>query len=199
MIYCRYLSAGGSQSEQHTQAHKQCMGLLAYGLQRERGIRLTEQTLIPTPCGKPALRDHPEIHFNLSHCDGMACCIIADRPVGIDVERVRPYNPHAARHACGDGELTAIEGARDPSRAFFCHWTLKESCLKAMGIGLAYPLKELAFRLDGKELYCPSKPEYRFRLWQEAGYVLAACVLVDPQNGASNLNHIFSIWGDAHG
>jgi 4'-phosphopantetheinyl transferase len=93
------------------------------------------------------------LRFNLSHTDGLIVCAVAwDRQIGVDVENVeRPgscadlakrfFAPSEADHV---GALPA-ERQQD---VFFDYWTLKESYIKARGMGLALPLEDFAFRLD---------------------------------------------------
>lgn len=98
------------------------------------------------PCGSPAL------HFNLSHTAGLIACAVAlGREVGVDVEDVtRPgeYADLAARFfAPSEAErVRSLDGAAR-QEAFFDYWTLKESYIKARGMGLALPLTDFAFVL----------------------------------------------------
>ena len=62
------------------------------------------------PCGKPFLKGHPGIHFNISHCSRCVCCAVSDRPVGVDVETIQ-YDPDVAAYAFSDEELSRIRGA----------------------------------------------------------------------------------------
>ena len=65
------------------------------------------------PSGKPRLRSHPGIHFSLSHTEGLAMCVVADHPVGCDVEKVVPL----------DDDLKRAIGSLEA-------WTLKEAAFK---------------------------------------------------------------------
>lgn len=57
---------------------------------------------------------------------------------------------------------------------FFEIWTLKESYCKAIGLGLAFPMREIAFTKDKEGTIAGSRPGWRF--WQTrlepGGYVL---------------------------
>lgn len=68
--------------------------------------------------GKPALKNHPGIHFNLSHCDEAAVCMVSSRPVGIDVEIIRPFDPELAAATMNPEEMHIIQTSPDPSIAF---------------------------------------------------------------------------------
>ena len=150
--------------------------LLGHAFLQEKQLSYHDQTIIRSKWGKPALQDHPQIHYNVSHCKGLISCILADVPVGIDVEYVRPYSPYAAKHALSRQELDDLERAEDPDRQFFRYWTLKESCVKAIGIGLSYSLKRVTFRIKKNDIQSLDQPRYRFILLEDTGpYITAVC------------------------
>lgn len=39
--------------------------------------------------GKPYLKDYPNFHFNLSHTRNVITVAISDKPVGVDIEKVK--------------------------------------------------------------------------------------------------------------
>jgi 4'-phosphopantetheinyl transferase len=105
------------------------------------------------------------IRFNLSHTDGlMMVGVVRDREVGVDVEdglrRVsclaiadRFFSPAEMR----DLHALDLEGQRV---RFFHYWTLKESYIKARGMGLALPLHSFSFRVkQGAPLRVAFDPE----------------------------------------
>jgi 4'-phosphopantetheinyl transferase len=98
--------------------------------------------------GKPWLAEPAgtRVEFNVSHSAGLAVYAVAlRRRVGVDVERIKPDGswlriaeqyftvPEAA-------ELTALpeEAMRNK---FFEMWAAKEARLKALGVGLRFPLE----------------------------------------------------------
>jgi 4'-phosphopantetheinyl transferase len=104
--------------------------------------------------GKPALAAAwraAGLHFNLSHCRGLALAAVADRDVGVDVEQVRPVqNVEQLVERCfADAEKE--EWRRLPPAArplgFFLAWTRKEAWLKAVGSGLSFPLDRVRVSL----------------------------------------------------
>lgn len=102
------------------------------------------------PQGKPCLLDHPGLQFNLSHAGRWVLCAWDDRPVGVDVEVARPLRPGLAQAVLAPEEWrshqTLPEGQR--AAAFFRLWTLKESLLKAAGIGLRQDPRSLRIGCD---------------------------------------------------
>lgn len=93
--------------------------------------------------GKPFIIGHPEIHFNLSHCRHAAVCAVSDRPIGIDVESIRPYNDALTRYVLNDEEYQRVASSGKPEVEFTRLWTMKESLLKLTGTGLRGDLKAL--------------------------------------------------------
>ena len=117
--------------------------------------------------GKPEISfpDKPwPIRFNLSHCNGLIMCGIArDHDIGVDVEDAQ-RSTRAAFDSLSS--YFSIEEIADMSglppdqqkQRFFDYWTLKESYIKARGMGLAIPLSKFSFqfkagRLDGFETH----------------------------------------------
>lgn len=91
--------------------------------------------------GKPFIADRPDIFFNMSHCRAGAACVIDSRPVGVDIETIRPYKPILARRVLSDDELAAVESSVRPDIEFIRLWTMKESYLKMTGEGIRSDLK----------------------------------------------------------
>ena len=135
--------------------------------------------LIEGAHGKPYLREYPQIQFNISHCMGLAVLAVGDCSVGIDVEYVRPYREPLLKRVLSEAELRQMEAAGEAGREelFFRFWTLKESCVKAMGCGITVPLQDISFQIgDDGGITC-EKTGWKFRQWILAGgYVLSACV-----------------------
>lgn len=95
--------------------------------------------------GKPELRAHPELQFNLSH--SASCALIAltrTAPVGVDVEERRKIEraEMIARRYFSPAEVMAFDALPREQHlaAFYRCWTRKEAYLKATGEGLALPL-----------------------------------------------------------
>ena len=121
-------------------AHQQLQNAAAYlllcqALREAYGIE--EMPLFDYgPNGKPGIVGHPEIHFNLSHCDEAVICVTDDSPIGVDIESVKAYDEEVARYAMNDDELRQIHQAPRPNVAFTRLWTRKEAVLKRSGQGL---------------------------------------------------------------
>lgn len=92
--------------------------------------------------GKPVLANDPAVHFNLAHSADLAVCVIAEHPVGIDLERRRQMNSAAGLAArwFHPDEQRRIADAADPLTEFFRTWTMKEAALKLVGVGVGESL-----------------------------------------------------------
>ena len=91
--------------------------------------------------------------FNLSHTRGwVAVAVALDREVGVDVEGVAPdrADEEVARQLFAPAEFAAFQEEPQGARAavFFDFWTLKEAYIKAVGLGVALPLRDFAFTRD---------------------------------------------------
>lgn len=132
--------------------------------------------------GKPEIASPPGfewLRFNLSHSGGLVTCAVCrDRDVGVDVEdteRSSATQDIATRFFASTevAALSALPNVAQRQR-FFIYWTLKESYIKARGLGLALPLKKFAFVLDNDGTISISidqtlgdNPEaWQFHLWR---------------------------------
>ena len=104
--------------------------------------------------GKPKLEGgHGGVDFNLAHSGGDAVIAVADgAAVGVDIELFRPIADveSLARLVFSDVERRALALAPDPVSAFLNGWTRKEAYVKALGMGLAAPLKEITVSLSDR-------------------------------------------------
>jgi 4'-phosphopantetheinyl transferase len=102
----------------------------------------------------PALT--PAIHFNLANTPGLVVCAVsvAHELVGVDAERIDPEVEAvdlAERYfsVSEASRLRALPASEQLAR-FFAYWTLKESYIKARGLGLTLPLGQFSFLIDNE-------------------------------------------------
>ncbi|MEM1451826.1 MAG: 4'-phosphopantetheinyl transferase superfamily protein [Planctomycetota bacterium] len=105
--------------------------------------------------GKPeiATEHGSRLRFNLSHTRGMvACAVTLDRDVGVDVETKdrRTETTAIADRFFSAFEVDALRAlpAEEQRARFFTYWALKESYIKARGLGLSIPLGSFSFHVD---------------------------------------------------
>ena len=117
-------------------------GVLRLILGRYLGIAPREVPITYNANGKPILPEPAaELHFNVSHTDGLAVIALARRPVGIDVEkhRVLENSEGLVRRFFSPAERIAFLelDAKDRPAGVFRGWTCKEAVIKAAGLTVA--------------------------------------------------------------
>ncbi|MFO0949211.1 MAG: 4'-phosphopantetheinyl transferase superfamily protein [Planctomycetota bacterium] len=133
--------------------------VIAHGLLR----RFLSQYASPAPAdwvfqknryGRPSIANpgFESIRFNLSHTAGMVAWIFGrGREVGIDVEDTgrQSGGVDLAERYFSPSEVADLMQVEETGRrrVFFDYWTLKESYIKARGMGLAIPLEKFSFKL----------------------------------------------------
>lgn len=117
-------------------------------------IREAEWRFVTNEYGRPAiantLGNSPRLKFNISHTSGlivMTLCLEGE--VGVDVEHLERSGQavEIAEHFFSPREvwqLRALPSMLQRNR-FFDLWTLKESYIKARGMGLSIPLDSFSF------------------------------------------------------
>lgn len=96
-----------------------------------------------SPKGKPYLRDYPDIHFNISHCEKAILCAVEKQTVGVDIETIKPYNEELARYTMNNNEIEQINRSYRPDIEFARLWTMKEAVLKKSGKGITTNIKDV--------------------------------------------------------
>lgn len=135
-------------------------------LERIAGPAVRGRALVRPPGGKPWL-EAGGAEFSLSHIDGLALIGVSSaRPLGVDLERVRPVRLAARRLA----EISAVgSGLSDKplplgaERAFLQAWARLEAFTKARGRGLAQTLADVGVRGMGHRALSPPEIEGRAR------------------------------------
>jgi len=120
-------------------------GQLRELLGRDLGIAPAALRLTEDVSGKPVLLDDPELSFNLSHSNGRAMVATARGvAIGCDIEWRNPdlACPKVARRLFAPAEYEALMALPSDQwvAGFFNCWTRKEAYVKALGLGLSYPL-----------------------------------------------------------
>jgi 4'-phosphopantetheinyl transferase len=140
-------------------------GLLRLTLAHYVDADARELRFTRSPLGRPELdaRGLMPIRFNLSHTDGLVGCVVArSADCGIDVESLGSieYLDLVAR-VLAPTEYAALLALDEEDRRdrFLEIWTLKEAYLKARGLGLSCPLRDIAFSGFDNERRCSVGPK----------------------------------------
>jgi 4'-phosphopantetheinyl transferase len=84
--------------------------------------------------GKPFIKDSDDINLSISHSYPFYAEAISDKPIGIDIEKIRDVNPNIAKRAFTENEREYTGSSKE---RFFEIWTKKEAYAKFTGNGLA--------------------------------------------------------------
>lgn len=129
--------------------------------------------------GKPGLKGS-DVQFNISHSGERVLCSVSDGPVGCDVEAIAQIDLKIAENYFFDTEYEQIMECSGDDRywMFFRYWTLKESFMKAVGLGFHLELD--AFKVSiGEEITVDQTVDdrrYHFREYRAGdGYCYAVC------------------------
>ncbi len=149
MIYLLHIpDTGISRREYSKTLHSQSHALLKYALARHGIHGFDPDTDIEkNSFGKPYLKNNP-LFFNISHCHGLAVCGIHNDEIGIDAENIRSFSPKIPGRIFTPSEMEFLNNSSCKNEAFFRLWTLKESYIKNIGIGLSFPLKNIEFDIS---------------------------------------------------
>jgi 4'-phosphopantetheinyl transferase len=151
--------------------------------------------------GKPRLefpKPTPAVWFNTAHSGDTAVVALATAELGVDVESLRPV-PNLGRLAqrfFSHGEREQLsarpESARDA--AFLTLWTCKEAYLKAVGSGIAMPLRRVEIDLDRNRLARINNDPHAASVWTLLGAGLpepAVCTVAIRGSGWSLITREF--------
>jgi 4'-phosphopantetheinyl transferase len=144
--------------------------------------------------GKPKIVNTEDsvsrISFNISHSESQIILgVTYMQNLGIDTENVMTskVSLDLADLVFSPSEVSALHGLpeRMQNERFFEYWTLKESYIKAKGIGLSIPLNQLIFEFpDERMIKVYFHPKLNdspagWRFWQvrpATDYLMAVCV-----------------------
>lgn len=173
--------------QKHRMEHEAGTKLLAVGLRERYGLELktsVEAGLSYGQHGKPYLRNHPEIHFNISHCEGLAVCVFSDTETGVDVERIREVKEKVIPKVFDRAEQELLfwnKAEKEKYKEiFYRFWTLKESYVKQSGQGMTVKLTDFAFQpeLDPgwREVPCTDEKVGAMQCKLKEKWILSVCV-----------------------
>lgn len=131
--------------------------------------------------GKPFVCGRPNFHFNVSHAGEWVVCISSSTEVGIDVEHIQPIDLDIAKYYFSELEYMDLQTKEDEEKTsyFYELWTLKESYIKARGMGLSIPLKDFCIRVRNRKIFLTEKEineNWFFKQYEiDPCYKLAVC------------------------
>ncbi len=118
-----------------------------------------------TSQGKPIFIQPKNVDFSISHSNFFAVAAISDKPVGIDVERIRPYDKDLVERFFTKYDLEYLESFKksEVNKKFTEVWTFKEATCKMMD----RPLMQVLQWVDFSE-YCDCEKGKTY--WTKQGF-----------------------------
>lgn len=134
----------------------------------------TMEDLIYIENGKPVLEG---ICFNLSHSDDMVACAVSEKPVGIDIEKIKKLKVNISGRFFTENENKHLEEYQENEAEFFRLWTMKESYMKYTGEGIKLALNRFEISFDDGISVCRdgNRVECYIKEYNVPGYKLTVC------------------------
>ena len=124
------------------------------------------------PGGKPLLAGWPRLFCSISHGDAYVCAAVGTVPVGVDIELRNTCSVEIAEEFFSPEEL---ETGEKTDLDFTELWTLKESCLKLHGKGMAAANKTAILFLKDKKITVFNEPDISFYQFHTPEGIGALC------------------------
>ncbi|MFP2994594.1 4'-phosphopantetheinyl transferase superfamily protein [Spongiivirga sp. MCCC 1A20706] len=132
-----------------------CRGLLKIYLARFLNTPSSRIRISYLENGKPYLKNHNKINFNVSHSKEVAILAFSDVKIGVDVEFIdNEFTFEEILNTVFSAEETnVILKSKNSTKTFYNLWTRKEAIIKATGNGIddrlpAIPVTDGTHRLD---------------------------------------------------
>ena len=134
---------------------------------------------------KPYIKDNT-YYFNISHSGNYLVIIISDKEVGIDIQRKIEIDLRISNRFFHHKEVEYINQYNSINR-FFTVWTIKESYIKFLGMGLHKKLNQFIVEENVKDTYIIIENDINKNvnielLSVEDNYFLSICHLNDYIN-----------------
>jgi phosphopantetheinyl transferase len=164
--------------------------------------------------GRPQIdRSQSKLEFNLTHTGNILLIAVASSgSPGIDAERLGRFidvSAIASRYfSCGEAQQILDAAPEIQNELFLRSWTLKESAVKATGLGLSRALKRFSFSSPMTKHFAYQDSSHSgvehddiFKFWSAThnDYALAVCLLRSREDTAEpvGINSRILVWPTA--
>lgn len=127
-----------------------CLGA-GFLLQEILGVK-NDEDLIYGKNGKPEVlsKNGAKKYFNLSHSGDYIVLATGAESIGVDIEKICPYDGELAKLCFLPQEIDYINRS---DFLFYKYWTIKESLMKATGEGLSLPPLDILLTPENTPVY----------------------------------------------
>jgi len=163
--------------------------LSKYLIHKIYGIKFNRVKFMYNDYGKPLINCSEEIYFNISHSDNYIVCALDNKSIGIDIERVTNIDLKIADRFFTKEELEYIHLNKiDKIERFYEIWTMKESYIKAIGIGLSMPLNSFSVINDQSVTLYNNQQYFFYKYNIDIHYKMSVCSI--KNNVYENVSYI---------
>ena len=115
--------------------------------------------------GQSYIQGYETVYCSIGHSYGLGVGAVAPFRIGIDVEKIRPHQDSLANYIAESNELILVQDFfNDQTDKITLTWTIKESVMKALGVGFKISPKQVKIvgRINGffEVEVLDSKPSY---------------------------------------
>lgn len=126
--------------------------------------------------GKPYLKNNQHsIEFNMSHSKDVLCIVVTkDEELGVDIEfKDSSINVEELQnfvfHTQETKYMNSLKSNEQKIYFFYNLWTLKESMVKAIGLGLSYPINQInlideVLNIKNSDIIKTTQPVLKYKL-----------------------------------
>lgn len=128
-----------------------------------------------------------DLHISIAHSGDHAVAAAAPRYVGVDIEAIVPRHAELHRYMLHPEEYGLVNALPlETERSHILCWTLKESVLKAMRMGLRYSPRKLRLNIDMERTaaFVDAENGQRWEVYFEQWDEYYVAVAVEPNSGA---------------
>src|SRR3989344_5679474 len=118
-------------------------------------MRLLEKVVINnSQSGQPYIQDYETLHCSIGHSYGLGVGAVAPFRIGVDVEKIRPHKDSLANYIAEPKELNLVENFfNNRTDKITLVWTIKESVMKALGIGFKISPRQVKIMRQGNKFF----------------------------------------------
>ena len=131
-------------------------GILLMRAVEAEGFNFDDLKIALTEFGKPEITNLKNIRFSLSHSKSRVMCAISENEIGCDVELKKNADFSIVQRFFANSEIDYLkQECTKPEFLddFFRIWTLKESYVKAKGMGFYIPFDSFAIDISSEKPY----------------------------------------------
>lgn len=119
------------------------------------GAKIDEIQFDENQYGKPFVKKYPNLYFNISHSGDWIGNCFDNKPIGLDIEKVKAIDLEVAKEYFTNAEYLELLSKKGHKRLnyFYELWTCKESYIKAIGKGFFQELNTFCtseFTIDAR-------------------------------------------------